>query len=200
MKIIALFVLRKEEGEKEPFILSSAYHLNEFGYFQRNSIREFANFFAKTLVKRVPCGERASVEHQDTYVCHVYNAPSGLATVVLCDKEYPRRVAFTLLGKVIDEFTKEFNENVWKTTYIELTCSFVQKAVDEYQDPAKADSIVRIQKDLDETKIILHKTIDSVLERGTKLDALVEKSNDLSMQSKMFYRTARKQNSCCGFM
>jgi synaptobrevin family protein YKT6 len=85
----------------------------------------------------------------------VYNANNGLSSVVLCDKEYPRRVAFTLLGKVVDEFSKEYNENVWKNTNTELKCSFVQKAVDEYQDPAKADSIVRIQKDLDETKIIL---------------------------------------------
>eukprot|EP00871_Galdieria_phlegrea_P000855 jgi/Galph1/1770/GphlegSOOS_G451.1 len=200
MKIIALLLLRKEEGEREPFILTSAYHLNDFGYFQRNSIREFANFFGKTLVKRVPLGERASVEHEDTYVCHVYVASSGLAAVVLCDKEYPRRVAFTLLGKTIDDFSKENNENTWKNATSEVTYPALQKIVDEYQDPSKADSIVRIQKDLDETKIILHKTIDSVLERGTKLDALVEKSSDLSMQSKMFYRTARKQNSCCGFM
>jgi len=64
MKIIALLVLRKEPQANEPLILSSAYHLNDFGYFQRNSIREFANFFAKTLVKRVPLGERASVEHE----------------------------------------------------------------------------------------------------------------------------------------
>lgn len=42
-----------------------------------------------------------------------------------------------------------------------------------------------------------HKTIESVLERGEKLDNLVERSNALSAQSKMFYKTAKKQNSCC---
>lgn len=41
------------------------------------------------------------------------------------------------------------------------------------------------------------KTIDSVLERGVKLDNLVERSNDLSAQSKMFYKQAKKTNSCC---
>ena len=46
---------------------------------------------------------------------------------------------------------------------------------------------MRIQKELDETKIVLHKTIESVLERGEKIDTLVEKSNDLSSQSRMFY-------------
>jgi synaptobrevin family protein YKT6 len=52
----------------------------------------------------------------------------------------------------------------------------------------------------DETKIVLHQTIDSVLRRGEKLDALVDKSNDLSLASQMFYKQARKTNSCCRFM
>lgn len=34
-------------------------------------------------------------------------------------------------------------------------------------------------------------------EREEKLDTLIEKSNELSGQSKMFYTQAKKQNSCC---
>ena len=55
----------------------------------------------------------------------------------------------------------------------------------------------KIQKDLEDTTQVLHKTIDSVLERGVKLDTLVERSDTLSMQSKMFYKQAKKTNSCC---
>jgi synaptobrevin homolog YKT6 len=61
----------------------------------------------------------------------------------------------------------------------------------KYQDPQQADSIMKIQKELDETKIVLHKTIESVLQRGEKLDDLVAKSDGLSAQSKMFYRMSR---------
>lgn len=68
------------------------------------------------------------------------------------------------------------------------------------QDHTAADKIAKIQKDLDETKIILHQTIDSVLKRGEKLDALVDKSNDLSLASQMFYKQAKKTNSCCRLM
>lgn len=68
------------------------------------------------------------------------------------------------------------------------------------QDPAQADKLAKIQRDLDETKIILHKTIESVLDRGEKLDQLVDKSADLSMASQLFYKQARKTNSCCNFM
>lgn len=52
---------------------------------------------------------------------------------------------------------------------------------------------MRVQAELDETKVILHKTIESVLERGDKLDSLVERSDALSTQSKLFYKTAKKQ-------
>lgn len=55
----------------------------------------------------------------------------------------------------------------------------------KYQDPQQADSVMKIQKELDETKIVLHKTIESVLERGEKIDDLVQKSDGLSAQSKV---------------
>ncbi len=67
------------------------------------------------------------------------------------------------------------------------------------QDPAQADKLTKIQRDLDATKIILHETIDSVLRRGEKLDALVDKSADLSMASQMFYKQAKRANSCCKY-
>ena len=52
---------------------------------------------------------------------------------------------------------------------------------------------MKVQAELDETKIVLHKTIESVLERGEKLDNLVERSDALSAQSRLFYKTAKKQ-------
>lgn len=45
-----------------------------------------------------------------------------------------------------------------------------------------------------------HSTIEAVLDRGEKLDDLVSKSEGLSVQSKAFYKTARKTNSCCSYV
>lgn len=73
------------------------------------------------------------------------------------------------------------------TSNAECPMPELKQYIVKYQDPQQADSIMKIQKELDETKIVLHKTIESVLERGEKLDNLVEKSNGLSAQSKMFY-------------
>lgn len=44
------------------------------------------------------------------------------------------------------------------------------------------------------------KTIEQVLENQEKLDALVAKSDDLSGQSKIFYKRAKKMNRCCSIL
>lgn len=70
----------------------------------------------------------------------------------------------------------------------------------KFQDPSQADQLTKIMHELEQTKLVLHETIEAALERGQKIDTLVDKSNDLSGSSKMFYKTAKKQNQCCTFM
>ena len=65
------------------------------------------------------------------------------------------------------------------------------------QNPDEADSLSKIHKDLDETKIILIDNIEQLMNRGEKLDDLVTKSEGLSSSAKMFYKQSRKANSCC---
>lgn len=52
---------------------------------------------------------------------------------------------------------------------------------------------MKVQQELDDTKVVLHKTIEGVLQRGEKLDALVDKSEALSSSSRMFYKQAKRQ-------
>ncbi|RHY06498.1 hypothetical protein DYB25_004190, partial [Aphanomyces astaci] len=192
--------LRADQGDAEPPILASAFDLNSFGYFKRSTVRDMINFFSRTFIKRTPKGQRQSIQHEE-YNCHVYVRQDGLAGIVVCDQEYPPRVAFALMNKFLEEFNKETNGE-WRTSPSAANPDWAPlvKALEDYQDPSKADKISAIQKELDETTAVLSKTIDSVLERGEKLDDLVQKSQDLSSQSKVFYKQAKKTNSCCILM
>lgn len=154
-------------------------------------------FLTKTFMKRTEPGQRQSVEHEG-YVVHCYVRSDGLGGTVTTDGEYPARVAFVMLGQLLDEFAQKQGDS-WTTVSTPESVTFppAEEYLQKYQNPAEADKVTKIQKDLDETTQILHKTIDSVLERGVKLDNLVEKSNDLSAQSKLFYKSAKKTNSCC---
>jgi synaptobrevin family protein YKT6 len=109
---------------------------------------------------------------------------------MITDSEYPKLVAHQVLSKVVDEFVSKYPRTAYANATKEspqLSMPELKDYIQKYQDPQQADSIMKIQKELDETKIILHNTIESVLERGEKIDNLVAKSDGLSAQSKMFY-------------
>ncbi|PPD75690.1 hypothetical protein GOBAR_DD27378 [Gossypium barbadense] len=192
MKITSLLVLKCNPEGSDPIILANATDVSHFGYFQRSSVREFIVFVARTVAKRTPPGQRQSVQHEE-YKVHAYNR-NGLVALGFMDDHYPVRSAFSLLNQVLDEYLKNFGES-WRTVHADSAQSWPY--LEEALDPAEADKLLKIQRELDETKIILHKTIDSVLERGEKLDSLVEKSSDLSAASQMFYKQAKRTNQCC---
>ncbi len=114
-----------------------------------------------------------------------------MAGIIISDPDYPALVAHQLLSKVMDEFLNKYPRTAFANSTPTLSFPQLKEYIVKYQDPQQADSIMKIQKELDETKIVLHKTIESVLERGEKIDSLVEKSDGLSAQSKMFYKQVR---------
>ncbi|XP_063989374.1 synaptobrevin homolog YKT6 [Diachasmimorpha longicaudata] len=195
VKLYALTVLYK--GPTSASALKCAYDVDSFSYFQRGSVREFMAFVSKTIVERTQIAARQSVKEGE-YMCHVYVRGDSLAGVLISDHEYPNRVSHTLITKVLDDFAGRYPPSSWGTLN-ESSCDFpsINTYLAKYQNPREADALTKMQNDLDETKIILHSTLEAVLQRGEKLDDLVQKSEGLSIQSKAFYKTARKTNSCC---
>ncbi|GMI43917.1 hypothetical protein TrCOL_g13376 [Triparma columacea] len=198
VKIVGISILKGGALIADPIVLSRADDLSSFGFFQRQGVKEMLTFFSKTFTKRTQPGQRQSVQHE-SYIVHCYVRADGLAGTVTTDLEYPPRVAFVLLTQLLEEYSNAVTDAVWKSCNTPESIPYppLEEYLAKYQDPASADKITKIQKDLDDTTEILHKTIDNVLERGVKLDQLVERSDDLSRQSKMFYKQARKTNSCC---
>lgn len=197
MKIYYIGILRST-GSKA-LELSSARDLSQFSFFERNGVSQFMTFFSETVSQRTPAGQRQSIE-EGNYVGHTYTRLEGISCVVISDKEYPVRPAYTLINKILDEYLSAHPQQEWanvEATTPSLNFDSLETYLKKYQDPSQADSIMKVQQELDETKIVLHKTIESVLQRGEKLDSLVDKSEALSSSSRMFYKQAKKTNSCC---
>tara|TARA_B100000780_G_C21022789_1_gene409957 strand:+ start:127 stop:762 length:636 start_codon:yes stop_codon:yes gene_type:complete len=208
MKIFAISIVRPptsattstssgETKENEPVIISQVFDVAEFNFFQRSSVRQFLTTFTRIFVKRTTPGKRLAVTHEG-HVVHTWKLTNNLSGCVICDEEYPSRVAFSLIRKCLDEFMQLHNDKAWKGMG-ENAIQFapLQEHIVSYQEPKNVDKLTKIQDELNETTQIMHQTIDKVLERGVKLDDLVDRSADLSNQSKMFYKTAKKHNSCC---
>ena len=83
-------------------------------FLDLNSIGEFLKFFAKTVTKRTASGQRQSVQ-DNNYTAHAYFRPvDDLIALMITDQEYSSRAAFSLLIKLLDEFTTKLTQARWK--------------------------------------------------------------------------------------
>ncbi|XP_041957811.1 synaptobrevin homolog YKT6-like isoform X1 [Alosa sapidissima] len=195
MKLYSIGVLCK--GPTKTNLLKAAYELSSFSFFQRSSVQEFMAFTCSLIVERSACGSRSSVKEKE-YMCHACVRDDGLSAVVVADSEYPQRVAFSLIDKVLEEFSRQVDSTEWTTGSPDtIRYTALDSYLAKYQNPKEADALTRAQAEVEETKVILHNTMESLLQRGEKLDDLVQRSEHLGDTSKAFYKTARKHNSCC---
>ncbi|KAL4885714.1 Longin-like domain-containing protein [Aspergillus karnatakaensis] len=197
MKIIYIGVLRNVQPD--PIELCCERELSSYSRFTRGSIQEFTTMFSKLLTGRTQPGNRLEVLEKD-FKFHIYASDRfpGITGVIISDDDYQTRPAQSVLSKLIDEFMTKNPSAASANGPIPFPA--LRDYITQYQDPENADKLGKMQRELDETTAILHKTIDTVLQRGEKLDDLVQKSEGLSSQSKMFYTSAKKQNSCCIIM
>lgn len=103
MKLISI-LLFKWDVEK-PILLSSHIDVSFINFFMRDPVKEHILFHSRLVCSRTPLNVRQSVKmEQNLGFCHAYSHPSGLAATVLCDAEYPSRVAFSLINQILKAF------------------------------------------------------------------------------------------------
>eukprot|EP00727_Mastigamoeba_balamuthi_P005727 m51a1_g1774 Synaptobrevin homologue Ykt6 A (207) ;mRNA; r:322475-323289 len=206
MIVYAIYVFRvKERGSA--FLRLTAYELSSLSFFQRGTAKEVLLFGNRQVASLAAPGSREVVKIGDgSYLCHAYHggctaARGPLVATCTTDGEYPQRVAFSMLAKVLEAYGRARPaDNAADADAADAELPEISEILRAYQDPAKADPVARMQKDLDETKQVLVKTIDQMLERGRTLDQLVDSSQDLSFQSRAFLHQAEKANSCCSIL
>jgi synaptobrevin homolog YKT6 len=159
-------------------------------------------FTTRTVYSKVK-DSKASVQEKD-YFCHCLKGKDGLGAVIIADGEYKQMLAFGLMQDLVTKFKRKFD---MRTPGVRSKCSKdhqfdeafpeLAKLLVDCQDPTKVDKVLKIHSQIDQTKAVMYKTIDSLLDRGCKLDDLVNRSDDLTARSKVFYDTAKSTNSCC---
>jgi len=218
MIVYGVFVFRvalvpNEKGENQPMaqLLASCTDLSSFSFYQRRSAGEIILFGNRQCAAYARPQDRSIITIQNGAKCHVVLPPHGtsqdarMTVCVTTDAEYPQRVAFSLASKVWEAFQinalsglPPLARQVPKLpSDIDAQLPVLKDLVTKYQDPVKADPITSMQKDLDDTKQILTEAMDELIKRGGSLEELMDKSEELSYQSKAFMKTSKDMNSCC---
>ncbi|EPY38289.1 synaptobrevin like protein YKT6 [Angomonas deanei] len=225
MKLYAIVILQPRKDNKTagtaentaPNALRScsAVDVSSFGFFQRYSAKEFIFFLSRLVASKITLnGAKTQVTESD-YCCFAVSssvATSGgspIVAVAIADIEYNNRVAFTMLNEVLLNFQRTF-KNKYEYALVSnppaqddylSPWAYLDDMLAKYQKPEEVDKILKIQRDIEDTKIIMYNAVDQMLARGEKIDTIVANTEDLSMASKTFYDQAKQTNSgCCSVM
>jgi len=187
-------------GDRDPAIITSSFNLSSFGFFQSGSVKEFCTFASRECCKRSDSNTTNLIEHKG-YILHVKKYLSGLCVTCVCDSEFPTPAARGFLQKSVELFHGKFPHEktyseIVKDTNLELV-GLEKLLIECDANPQKADVIYDIHTDLDQTKEIMKKNIEQLFTRGESLDDLVQKSEDISFQSKIMLERAEAMNDRC---
>ena len=199
MTIISIIIGKKGSDINETYLLSASYYLFEYFFFQKKSVIEICNFIARNSFNEIDNNKLEYFNYKNLY-CLSITKNNLCICAILDNKEYPIRVLRRLLFKTLIDYIELFGENIeyFNQDFDEkYKLPRLFERLHNFQDPLKSDKIYNIQSSLDDTKQIILKNIDKVLERGNSIDELVKKSQDLSNTSRKFYKTSKKLNRCC---
>ncbi len=201
MILYALIVAAKNPTDGNVYIYSREYDLSNFGFFYKNTIKESFKFLCRESVPlpALSYGTRHTVIHEDQFTVHILvSDKQQLAVFAFCDASYPRRIAFKCLDEFMDKFESKAGDTWSKYTKDENIDIGLASLLKSYKDPKQSDALTKAQGKTEEIKVILHENIRKLLERGENLEKLVDKSKDLSDQSKLFFKQSKKaKQSCC---
>lgn len=191
-----------KKGDKA-FVCCTQENLGEFSWMIRRQAGEFVRFGSRQVAQHCQAGQAESILPDEEnsalqYVCHgMCNGAGVFVATMVTDPDYPPKIVYRLLHQLLDRF-QEMHGAAVCTASADQNVDFPPLAefLSNYQDPRQADKAFAIMKDLDETKEVMYKTIDQVLQRGESIESIMEKSEDLSSSSMKFYQTSKKTRCC----
>jgi vesicle transport protein SEC22 len=122
---------------------------------------------------------------------------NGICYLSLTEKSYPKRLSFLFLEEIAREFEadlrSEYGED-WLQTVATVGRQYafikfdriIQKKRRDYLDPTSSANMKKLNDDLQSIHNIMRKTIDDVLDRGSKLDDMSAISQNLASESKKY--------------
>lgn len=152
------------------------------------------NLFKK-LNERSP--SKCSIE-TDPYIFH-YSLDNGVCYLVMTEKSFSKRQAFSYLEDIQKEFALQYGGHVPTARrpycFIEFD-TYMQKAKKNFGDArsGRNRNLNRLNDELQGVQKIMIQNIDDVLQRGENLSVLDDKAGQLRFQSEKYKKDAKFLN------
>ncbi|RHZ73379.1 SNAP receptor [Aspergillus turcosus] len=154
---------------------------------------------AKMIFRRLNrnSAPQASIE-SGQYNLH-YLIKDDICFLCICDRSYPRKLAFTYLEDLATEFTTTYSPSQYHSptlrpyAFVEFD-TFIQRTKKIYQDSRASQNLDRLNDELRDVTKVMTKNIEDLLYRGDSLERMSDLSGRLREDSKRYKKAAVRIN------
>jgi len=151
----------------------------------------------RVLLAKIPAQDGKMTYVYDEYVFH-YIVESGICYLCMSDEKNKHRIPFGFLEDMKRSFTAKFGHEAPQTAIAfamnEEFSPTIKERMDFYNsdDADRAiDNIGAVKSQIEDVKEVMVQNIEKVLERGEKIELLVDKTDRLNQQAFRFESSSR---------
>ncbi|PLN83533.1 protein transport protein sec22 [Aspergillus taichungensis] len=128
-----------------------------------------------------------------------YLIQDDICFLCICDRSYPRKLAFTYLADLATEFTTTYSAAQYHSptlrpyAFVEFD-TFIQRTKKLYQDGRATQNLDKLNDELRDVTKVMTKNIEDLLYRGDSLERMGELSGRLREDSKKYRKAAVRIN------
>ncbi|KAL5697883.1 hypothetical protein ACHQM5_028987 [Ranunculus cassubicifolius] len=155
-----------------------------------------ASAIARQILEKIPGGnDDSNVSYsQDRFIFHVKRT-DGLTVLCMADESAGRRIPFAFLEEIHGRFVKTYRAAVFSAAAYAMNDEFsriLSQQMEYFTNDPNADRINRLKGEMSQVRNVMIENIDKVLERGDRLELLVDKTENMQNNTFRFRKQARR--------
>jgi vesicle transport protein SEC22 len=140
-----------------------------------------------------------SISQKNNQLLFSYIIKDDVCFLCICDRSYPRKLAFTYLADLATEFTTTYSTSQYHSpnlrpyAFVEFD-TFIQRTKGTYQNSRAAANLDKLNDELRDVTKVMTKNIEDLLYRGDSLERMGEMSGRLREDSLKYRKAAVRIN------
>ncbi|KAK1264230.1 Vesicle-associated membrane protein 714 [Acorus gramineus] len=156
---------------------------------------------ARRILEKIrPGGESSSVEEprlcfsQDRYIFHILRA-DGITFLCMANDTFGRRVPFFYLEDIHMRFMKNYGKVAQSALAYSMNDEFsrvLHQQMEYFSSNPSVDTLNRVRGEISEVRTIMVDNIEKILDRGDRIELLVDKTATMQDSSFHFKKQSRR--------
>ncbi|KAF9581194.1 hypothetical protein BGW38_001878 [Lunasporangiospora selenospora] len=145
----------------------------------------------EAILEKIPPNNSKLTYVYDRYLFH-YICEDGLTYMCMADDSFGRRIPFAFLQDIKERFLAQYGREGALNSLVPYAMNefskTIAKQMEYFSTNPNADRIKQVQGEIEQVKDVMVHNIERVLERGERIELLVDKTDNLNQQAFAFKR------------